>query len=79
MEKDEKVVNPPHMPVAKNIRISFESKLDLSLKPKTILIIKLPTIFTTNVPTGNGSGNCLAKTAVQDNGTLHPKNSPDRL
>lgn len=61
MEKDEKVVNPPQIPVAKNILISFESKLDLSLKPKTIPIIKLPTIFTTNVPTGNGSGNCLAK------------------
>ena len=51
LEKAEKVVNPPQMPVAKNNRISGDIFV-LSLSPKTSPITKQPIIFTPNVPKG---------------------------
>lgn len=51
--KVEKVVKPPHMPVAKNSFKLVEIKLLLSLKASTIPIAKLPIIFIIKVENGN--------------------------
>ena len=51
-ENEEKVVNPPRIPVAINKRTSFE-KSHRSAYPTRIPIRRQPMIFTTKVPQGN--------------------------
>jgi hypothetical protein len=50
----EKVLNPPQKPTAQNSRIIGESTCRWSASPTTKPNTKQATIFTTNVPKGNG-------------------------
>ena len=51
-EKEENVVNPPHIPTVRNTLHSCDIKPPFSVIPKRIPIRKLPEIFTRNVPQG---------------------------
>ncbi len=55
-EKDENVVKPPQIPVAKNKRHSGDT-LNFSDKPNIIPITKQPKILTVKVPNGKADKN----------------------
>jgi hypothetical protein len=52
LENVEKVVNPPQIPIVRNILHSGDKIFPFSESPKTTPIIKLPTIFIIKVPHG---------------------------